>query len=245
MSDFYVSLPSHSSKSEFLDNKANHFKIRLPHPIRLNGSGGWKVGMSGIAMPDAHVTLPSLSSAKDKVTLAYYGWRRIEVSTRYTPGAAYFDTDDVKDIFHNVDGIGFMKSMIAYFEKRRIFNNSGPKMGAKYVTNDGKRAYIKFKWEGDELVTDNENTLRPQSIDFPALHINTELSERMGWIKKIGSGYELGPNLQMEFFKDEIPDLAYMLLHADVKDKDGVPVFWDVSVYSHGQGYLKLGINCN
>ena len=110
-------------------------------------------------------------------------------------GSAYFDTDDIKDVFYNVDGVGFMKSMIAYFEKQRLFNNSGPKLGAKYVTNDGKRTYIKFKWEGDELVTDNESTLRPQSIDFPALHINTELSERMGWIKKIGSGYELGPNL--------------------------------------------------
>jgi len=49
----------------------------------------------------------------------------------------------------------------------------------------------------------------------------------------------------MEFFKDEIPELGYMLLHADIKDDAGIPVFWKVSEYSHGQGYLKLGINCN
>jgi len=74
MGDFYVSLPSHSSKNEFPENKANHFKIRLPRPIRLNGSGGWRVGMSSIAMPDAHVTLPSFNTSEhEKVTLAYYG----------------------------------------------------------------------------------------------------------------------------------------------------------------------------
>ena len=71
MSDFYVSLPSHSSKSEFPENKSNHFKIRLPHLIRLDGGGGWKVGLSSIAMPDAHVTLPSLSTYKDKVTITH------------------------------------------------------------------------------------------------------------------------------------------------------------------------------
>jgi len=135
--------------------------------------------------------------------------------------------------------------MIAYFEKQRIFKDSGPKLGAKYVTRDGKRTYIKFKWEGEELVTDNENTLRPQNIDFPALNIYYELAEKMGWVKKNGGGYELGPNLQIEFFKDEIPELGYMPLHADIKDEDGIPVFWTVSEYLPEHAYLKLSINCN
>ena len=33
MSDFYLVLLSHSSKSEFPDNKSNHFKIRLVHCV--------------------------------------------------------------------------------------------------------------------------------------------------------------------------------------------------------------------
>jgi len=86
MSDFYVSLPSHSSKSEFPDNKANHFKIRLPRPIHLNGRGGWKVGMSSIAMPDAHVTLPSFTASEDKTILSFSAWKRIESSSYYTYG---------------------------------------------------------------------------------------------------------------------------------------------------------------
>ena len=70
MSDFYVGLPSHSSKNEFPENKTNSFKIRLPNPIHLEGNG-WKVGMCSITMPDAHVMLPSFTDCEDKVTLAY------------------------------------------------------------------------------------------------------------------------------------------------------------------------------
>jgi len=242
MSDFYVSLPSHSSKSEFPENKANHFKIRLPHPIRLDGGGGWKVGMSSIAMPDAHVTLPPItktSTVNQRITLAYYAWQRL-AGGRYDIGGAYFDTGHLKEVFHNVDGVGFMKSMIAFFERQRIFD-SGPKLGAKYVTDAGKRTYIDFKWEGEELVTNNEDTLRPIK-DFPALHINSDLATKMGWIKKNDSGYELGPNLQLELFKDEIPDISVL---ADIHDKDGLPVFWTVSEYSSGYSFLKLSIYCN
>ena len=51
MSDFYVTLPSHSSKTEFPDNTSNSFKIRLPHPIRFE-AGGWKVGLMAVSLPD-------------------------------------------------------------------------------------------------------------------------------------------------------------------------------------------------
>lgn len=149
---FYVTLPSHSSKNEFPNNTANHFKIRLPQPLRLEGQG-WKVGLSSIALPDANVTLPSLS---DDVTLGYSSWRRIEILDHYTQGEV-FTVRELKNVFSNVDGVGFMKSMIAFFEQRRIYNNSGPKFGAAYVTKERKRTYVKFKWEGDDLVTDNKD----------------------------------------------------------------------------------------
>jgi len=243
MSDFYISLPSHSSKSEFPDNKPNHFKIRLPHPLRLNGDGGWKVGLSSIAMPDAHVRLPSLTpnDPDKKVTLAFSAWRRIDSSSYYMYGEAYFDTEDLKKVIHNVDGVGLMKSMISYFDRQRVFKYNGPKLGSKYVTNDGKRTYVRFKWEGEDLVTDNENVLRPIK-DMPALHINVALACKMGWLEKNGSGYNLGPNLQSEFFKDEIPNIGVV---GDLHDSDGLPVFWTVTTYSTGSSYLKLSIYCN
>ena len=115
-------------------------------------------------MPDAHVTLPSFTDSEGKVTLAYTAWRRIEPesSIGYTFGEAFFDTENVKDVFSNVNGVEFMKSIISYFERQRIFSNSGPRVNSKYVTNDGRRTYVAFKWEGEDLVTDNKKRLPSQ-----------------------------------------------------------------------------------
>ena len=78
MSDsFYVTLPSHSSKNEFPDNTANHFKIQLPNPIRLERSG-WKVGLCAISLPDPKNVLPQWLS--ETQALFYNslsnGWRK-------------------------------------------------------------------------------------------------------------------------------------------------------------------------
>ena len=239
---FYVSLPSHSSKGEFPKNVSNHFKIRLPNPIRLEGLG-WKVGMSSITLPDDQVTLFSLSPTDPddkKVTLASYAWQRL-FGSGHNLGATNFDTEDLKAVFQNVDGVGFMKSMIAYFQRQRIFADNGPKLGSKYVTSDGKITYIDFKWEGGELVTRNADTLRPIT-DMPALHFNVDLAIKMGWLVKNGSTYELGPNLQIEFFKDEIPDIGII---GDLHDSDGLPAFWVVEKKSSGESFLKLSIYCD
>ena len=64
MSDFYLTLPSHSSKTEFPNNKSNHFKIRLPHPKKLEGHG-WKVGLSTISLPDPTSQTPKLMENDD------------------------------------------------------------------------------------------------------------------------------------------------------------------------------------
>ena len=57
--ELYITLPSHSSRAEFPQNQTNHFKIRLPYPIRLQGSS-WKVGLISISLPDVKVHLPKL-----------------------------------------------------------------------------------------------------------------------------------------------------------------------------------------
>lgn len=80
MSDFFVTLPSHSSKNKFPDNKAHHFKIRLPNPVRLEGHG-WKVGLFNITLPDAAVALPFTSTDANDVNLAYTSWRHLEPQT--------------------------------------------------------------------------------------------------------------------------------------------------------------------
>jgi len=243
MNGFYVSLPSHSSKNEFPGNKANNFKIRLPNPIRLEGHG-WKVGMSSIAMPDAHVTLPSFADSEDKVTLAYTAWRRVEpgTSSGHSFGEALFSTENVKEVFSNVNGVEFMKSILSYFERERIFKYSGPRINSRYVTSDGKRTYVAFKWEGEDLVTDNKDILRSKT-DTPALRFNVDLALKMGWLLENGNSYVLGPNLRIEFFDDIIPDIRS---NGDLYDSDGNHVFFNVVKNPLKKtDFLKLSIFCN
>ena len=177
MSDFYVTLPSHSSKTEFPNNKANSFKIRLPHPIRLEDTG-WKVGLMSISLPDAQV--PVDVGHGNGTGLFQTWWVRIE-GARHLKGSATFDLNDLKQVFSNVDGIGFMKSMIAFFEQRRIYNDAGPKFGAKYVIDSGKKTYIQFKWEGEELLIDNKDAILTLDATYrPGIYINLQLAKKMG-----------------------------------------------------------------
>ena len=61
---FYVTLPSHANKSEFPGNQAKAFKIQLPHPLHLPGSG-WQVGLSSISLPDSKVNIYHLVPKDD------------------------------------------------------------------------------------------------------------------------------------------------------------------------------------
>ena len=75
-----------------------------------------------------------------------------------------------------------MKSMVTFFEQRRILNYQGSHLGSGHAASDGKRMYVKFRWDGDDLLTDNKAT-HVCSIYSPALKINTMLALKMGWLK--------------------------------------------------------------
>lgn len=60
MSEYYITLLSHSDTNEFLQNKANSYKDRLANPLFLRGEGR-KVGLPGISLPDSIVNLSSLT----------------------------------------------------------------------------------------------------------------------------------------------------------------------------------------
>ena len=242
MSDnFYLTLPSHSNRNEFPQNQSNHFKIRLPHPKRLDGSG-WKVGLSSISLPVAIIELPELMDAKEILFIMDWAVTFPPDTTKF--GRAWYNPKDPDIVLEYDNGVDFMKAVINYFEQRRIDSFGGPSFGAKYVTEDGKRTYIKFRWEGSDLLTDNEAT--QVYLKYPnAFKINRTLALKMGWLKETTpENYVLGPNLRQEFFTDLVPDLKNMthdlgngheLGHG--KDK---PVFWMMH-----QGLLTLSVTCN
>ena len=239
MSDFYLTLPSHSSKTEFPDNKSNHFKIRLPHPKKLEGSG-WKVGLPAISLPDSHCRVPVFTEGKDP--LFKMGWSRSKSIYIYSVTKDY-KPEDVLVNFDAVDGVGFMKSMVNFFEKNRIGSNGADDQstfGWNFATSAGKRRYIKFKWEGDELVTDNQDTVK--SGDAPLLMIRKDLAQKMKWVIENKDGTrQLGPNLKQELFGEAVPDLEARGIYEDVKKPDGKSVFWTAS----GDTFYKFSYHCN
>ena len=143
MSDFYLTLPSQSSKTEFPDNKSNHFKIRLPHPKKLEGSR-WKVGLTAISLPDSHCRVPVF--IEGKYPLFKMGWKRFSSSNVSTVDRNY-NSDGVLVNFDAVDGVGFMKSMVNFFEKNRISDDgsdSNATFGWSFLHNN-LRTFIQFK----------------------------------------------------------------------------------------------------
>ena len=246
MSDFYVTLPSHSSKSEFPNNASNDFKIRLPHPLRLEGTD-WKVGLSSITLPDTKAPLlvdRVDNDGKSTVLFKVYWIRMDGRGGGHTNGEANFDVNDLDKVFSNVTGVGFVSSMITFFEQRRIYNDYGPKFGAKYflpVQNKTKRTFIKFKLEGDELLIDNDDTYNGLSYgQRPSFSINDEVAQKMGLIvyNDKQRRFQFGPNIKEEFKNNTIPTLSGVT--NDLFDGNGNPLFWKVH-----EGFFTLGIFCN
>ena len=145
--------------------------------------------------------------------------------------------------FDAVDGVGFMKSMVNFFEQNRITNNrtdDQDTFGWNFANSAGNRRYIKFKWEGDELVTDNEDTIK--SAASPLLMIRKDLAQKMKWVIENENGTrQLGPNLQQELFGESVPDLNARGVYEDVRKADGKAVFWS----SISETYYQFSYHCN
>ena len=99
MNDFYITLPSHSSRTEFPNNASNSFKMRLPHPIRLEG-GEWKVGLVAVSFPDPISQLPDLM--KDDTNILFRAqWLATDTTASSNPHDTYtalFQVQDLKKV---------------------------------------------------------------------------------------------------------------------------------------------------
>lgn len=224
---FYVQVLSSSNKSEYPNNRPNYFKNRLPYPLRFP-ERGWKVGLSSISIPDAKVNIYNL--VKQEEFLFFMRWI-IHVPTQYgginrREGTATCAPDDIHRLYSIVDGVSLMKAMINFFEQRRILNYDGPIFGSKFVTDSGKRLYVKFRWEGEDMIMDNTEVYTAL-VKSPLFSIHQTLAIKMGWLRKSNDGtFALGPNLRQEFVNDVIPDLKNTV--HDLQDDNGNPVFWNV-----------------
>ena len=241
---FYVTLPSHANRREFSNNQANSFKIRLPQPLRLPG-GQWQVGLSAISLPDAHVNLYELVQKDGYITSTSWdqtypkpGATNGDMQTRV--GTAQTLINDIQHLDWVVDGVSFMKAAITHLEQQR----KETIQGGRFTNEQGKHTYVKFRWEGDDLIIDNTNVCHCKN-DKPSLAICTKLVLKMGWLRKISSGLILGPNLQQEFMGDEIPSMKTPIDNDwnDLNDDQSNPVFW--TVRSIFPDHLRLSMSCS
>ena len=232
---FYVTLPSHSNRSEFPNNQANWFKIRLPYPLRLPG-GQWQVGLSAISLPDTRVNLYELVHFGNVLGpyIPQTGWNRGEMQTRI--GTTQTLINDIQDLDWVVDGVSFMKATITHLEQRR---KETAIQGGRFTNDQGKHT---FRWEGEDLIIDNTNVCHCANGTL-AITICTKLAIKMGWLRKIDNGLILGPNLQQEFMGDQIPDMKKNSDWNDVNDDQSYPVFW--TVRSFLPDYLQLSMSCS
>ena len=170
----------------FPNNQANWFKIRLPHPLRLPG-GQWQVGLSAISLPDARVNLYELVMKGQHVLgIKWHLKAPSQKGGTYDKyGAAVTKIDDIKDWDWVVDGVSFIKAAITHVEQKR---RESAIQGGSFLNDQGKHTYVKFRWEGDDLVIDNTNVCHCGSLHTPSLAVHTKLALKMGWLRKIDTG---------------------------------------------------------
>ena len=193
------------------------------------------MGLISISLPDVKVHLPKLVDGNE--ILFTMDWIMKYPSGALQFGRAHYDPKDLRTVGEYIDGVGFMKSMVTFFEQRHILNYQGPHLGSSYTASDGKRMYVKFRWDGDDLITDNK-AIHVRSNYSPALKINKMLALKMGWLKERSpENYDLGPNLHQEFFTDTVPNLETMT--HDLKNDRGEPVFWLIEDLFH------LSVTCD
>ena len=239
---FYVTLPSHNSKNEFPNNTSNHFKIRLPNPIRLEG-GGWKVGLVAVSLPDPTSQVPPLMKDQD-VTLFRSSWVAEDTLTlkgNKLFGASFQGRDQRPEDLETLDGKGFMNTMKAFFDKKKVENvlNTGWKISD---ANGENHTTVHFEWEGDDLVLHNHD-VSLQKINnsyHPAFYINADLAVDMGWfVNKGDNNYALGPNLTIEIPNGDIPTPTDI---TSINPSLPGDRFWNYGVPS---GLIRMTLTCN
>ena len=263
---FYVTLPSHSSKNEFPNNTSNHFKIRLPNPIQLEGSG-WKLGLSSISVPDPKNVLPSWLTETEPLTYVsrFYAWKIGTGAKRFV--ASNFRISDVSDVLdvNNMTGVSFMKTVIEWLNKQRSEKIMTPGYITGYTNPDGekKNFYPTFRFEGEDLVIDGKDI---EYHDFgrvfrwksPFLGLRIDLALEMGWFKRKDPApddpryaLELGPNLVMELRDDALPtpgDLRYSYgPDGGAAQGQVTHAYWFIQRDSEGElsPYVRMSLSVN
>ena len=236
-SSFYVTLMSHASTREFPQNRAHHFRNRLPKPIRFVGRG-WHVGMVSLSLP----TIPVVGEhfVGNQEPLLYVRWHERVYEKDDLENDEWWLHEqrelklfgrDMKDSWSSLTGVQFFHQLVYRYDQERA-RRTQPKN--KWAEDNGVKLYPTFEWtsQGDLLL----NTI---NVDYKTQVARAlwgkSLALKMGWTDEVSTGqYRLGPNLLQEFHSDTIPTPT------DVPDANNKPTCWKVD-----GTYLVLIMTCN
>ena len=209
--DFYVTLPSNSSLTDYPNSSSNNFKVRLPTPLRLQGD--WKVALASISVPDPQNTLPNWLT--DSLPLVYMTWYNADTNhlNKHYLEASFL----LRDINEHVDinmltGAEFLKNVFHYF-KKKIYVKDG-KANRQYGDTDTEKTYYpEMRVEGEDAILDSSKVKKhdfgrghdttPLGWMAPGFAVNKQLAFQMGWfVENYNSNPQvairLDPNLVME-----------------------------------------------
>jgi len=227
---------SHASSREFPQNRAHHFRNRLPKPIRFVGRG-WQVGMVSLSLATIPVVGEQFVSEQDP--LLYVRWHERVYAKDDQGNDVWWHQrremkimgQDMKDSLSSSTGSQFFQKLVYRYEQERA-KRTKPKN--KWAEHNGVKLCPTFEWtsQGHLLL----NTVNVDSKRQVARVLwGQTLALKMGWIEEVATGtFRLGPNLLQEFHLDTIPTPD------DVPDADNKPTFWKVD-----GGYLVLSVTCN
>ena len=219
-SSFYVTLMSHASRRKFRENRAQHFRNRLPKPIRFVGNG-WLVGMVSLSLP----SIPAVGEdfVNDADPLLYVRWHE-RVYERDDLSEWWFQERreltvrgrDMKDDMTSSTGSQFFHKLVYRYEQERAKRT---KPNNKWAENSGLKLYPTFEWTSEE-----DLLLNTVNVDYTSqvaqVYWGQTLALKMGWIEEVSTGvFRLGSNVLQEFHSDTIPTPT------DVLGADKKPIF--------------------
>ena len=262
--DFYLTLPSNSSLTDYPNNSSNNFTVRLPAPIRLNGE--WKVALASISVPDPKNSLPDWLT--DSLPLAYMTWYNADtnhLSKHYLEASFLLSDINEHGDINLLTGTEFLKNVFHYF-KKKIYVKDGRANRQYGNTNTDKAYYPEMRLEGQDVLLDSSkvekhdfgrgNDTTPLGWLAPGFAVNKQLAFDMGWfVENYNSNPQvairLGPNLVMEphgYLKPFTTDIKTKFnQNGDFAASQYKSGYWIIPRDSNGKltDYIRLSLDVN
>ena len=163
------------------------------------------MGLASVALPDTNVDLTRFKSYPKPLMRGAWGMTDpADTSLR----EALFAMIEVSDMWHDTnitDGVSFVRALVYRFQEIQLNKRSANK-AYPYKDKDGqkKRLDLPFRWEGEDLILDNEG--QDVSSIRSVVGFYDKMAHDLGWLQQTAGGtIALGPNLKPELYTDVKP----------------------------------------